>query len=204
MNAFEVIKRDRIVVVIRGKRVADLVGLVNALTSAGIRSIEFTFTMPDVLEAIEASANSHANIGAGTVLNTEQARRAIEAGAAFIVSPALRPEIVEVSNAHSIPVILGGFTTSEILAAHEAGSIGVKLFPARIGGPAYVKDLLGPLPDVALLPSGGVGEANARDYLDAGAVAVYSGSSLAPPVLVESGQYDEIARRAEALVAAVG
>lgn len=202
MRSFEVIKQDRVVAVIRGRRVADPKALTETLVGAGIRSVEFTFTIPDALSIVEAAA-SHANVGAGTALTAEQAESAIEAGAAFIVSPALKPEVAAVAKRRGVPVFLGAFTPSEIVAAFEAGATAVKLFPARIGGPKYVADLRGPLPHVTLIPSGGIREDNARDYLAAGAIAVYAGSSLAPPALVETGDYEEIGRRAKSFVAAL-
>lgn len=191
------------VAVIRATRVPDPVGLVEALADGGIRAVEFTFTIPDVVEVIRtASASTGAVIGAGTVLTLGQGEQALEAGARFLVAPTLVPELMDV--AQESPVVLGAFTPTEIQAAVEAGAAAVKLFPARIGGPGYLKDLAGPFPHLALIPSGGVSEANAKDYLEAGAIAVYAGSSLAPPQLVEAGDHEQINQRAKAFVAALG
>lgn len=201
MDVLSVIREDPVVAVIRAKRVPDPVGLVAALADAGIRAVEFTYTIPDVAEVIRAASTLDQVIGAGTVLTRSQGREALEAGARFLVAPTLAPQLMEVAGEN--PVILGAFSPTEIQAAVEAGAAAVKVFPARIGGPAYLKDLAGPFPHLALIPSGGISEANARDYLEAGAIAVYAGSSLAPPPLVESGDHNQIHQRAREFMSAI-
>lgn len=196
-----IVRKNRVIVVVRAGQVADPPGLAATLAEAGIRIIEFTFTLGNVLEAIRSASETDAVVGAGTVLQPEQAEAAVEAGARFVVSPILRPELVDA--AEGVPVFLAGFTPTEVVTAMEVGATAVKLFPARLGGPKHVSDLLGPLPDVPLVPSGGIDETTAPEYLAAGAVAVYAGSSLAPSQGVEEGDHDEIARRAKAFVAAV-
>lgn len=203
MDVLDAIRSDRAVAVIRGKSVPDPAGLAAAVAGAGIRAIEFTFTIPDVLAAIEAAAGSDALVGAGTVRDERQARDALSAGARFLVSPACVEEVAGVAREAGVPVFLGALTPTEVDAALKAGTSAVKLFPAGIGGPGYVRDLRGPFPDASFIPSGGVTEENARAFLDAGAVAVYAGSSLAPPELVEAGEHEEIERRAKAFAAAV-
>ena len=203
MDLLATIRSDRAVAVIRGERVADAAGLAETLADAGIRSIEFTFTIPDVLAAIEAAAGSAAVVGAGTVRNDRQARDALSAGAQFIVSPACVPEVARVAVEAGVPVFLGALTPTEIDAALKAGTSAIKLFPAGLGGPPYLRDLCGPFPHTEFIPSGGVTVDNARAFLDAGAIAVYAGSSLAPPELVAAGDHDEIGRRAHAFLAAL-
>jgi 2-dehydro-3-deoxyphosphogluconate aldolase / (4S)-4-hydroxy-2-oxoglutarate aldolase len=197
------IRSDRAVAVIRGERVADAAGLAETLADAGIRAIEFTFTIPDVLAAIEAAAASPAVVGAGTVRDKRQARDALSAGARFLVSPACVPEVAHVAAEAGVPVFLGALTPTEVDAALKAGTSAVKLFPAGLGGPRYLRDLRGPFPLVDFIPSGGVTEDNAQAFLDAGAIAVYAGSSLAPPELVAAGDHGEIRRRAHAFLAAL-
>jgi 2-dehydro-3-deoxyphosphogluconate aldolase / (4S)-4-hydroxy-2-oxoglutarate aldolase len=197
------IRSDRAVAVIRGERVADAAGLAETLADAGIRTVEFTFTIPDVLAAIEAAAASPALVGAGTVRDERQARDALSAGAQFLVSPACVPEVARVAAEAGVPVFLGALTPTEVDAAVKAGTSAVKLFPAGLGGPPYLRDLRGPFPHVDFVPSGGVTEGNARAFLDAGAIAVYAGSSLAPPELVAAGEHDEIGRRAHTFLAAL-
>jgi 2-dehydro-3-deoxyphosphogluconate aldolase / (4S)-4-hydroxy-2-oxoglutarate aldolase len=203
VDVLDAIRSDRVVAVVRGRRVADPAGLAATLASAGIRAVEFTFTIPTVLEAIEAAAASGAIVGAGTVRDERQARDALTAGAQFLVSPACVPEVAGVAREAGIPVFLGALTPTEVDAAVKAGTTAVKLFPAGIGGPRYLRDLRGTFPDVDFVPSGGVTEDNAREFLDVGAIAVYAGSGLAPPELVEAGDHEEIGRRAHAFVAAV-
>lgn len=204
MDALSAIRRDRVVAVVRGERVADAVGLATTLAEAGIRAIEFTFSIPRVLPAIEAAADSDAVVGAGTVRDERQARDALAAGAQFLVSPACIPEVAAVALEAGVPVFLGALTPTEVDSALKAGTTAVKLFPAGVGGPRYLRDLRGPFPEADFIPSGGITEDNARDFLDAGAIAVYAGSRLVPPELVASGDHDEVARRAHAFVAALG
>jgi 2-dehydro-3-deoxyphosphogluconate aldolase/(4S)-4-hydroxy-2-oxoglutarate aldolase len=203
VDVLDAIRSDRVVAVIRGERVADPAGLSTTLASAGIRAVEFTFTIPTALEAIEAAAASGAIVGAGTVRDERQARAALGAGAQFLVSPACVPEVAGVAREGGVPVFLGALSPTEVDAAVKAGTTAVKLFPAGLGGPRYLRDLRGPFPDVDFVPSGGVTEDNAREFLDVGAIAVYAGSGLAPPELVEAGDHEEIGRRAHAFVAAV-
>jgi 2-dehydro-3-deoxyphosphogluconate aldolase/(4S)-4-hydroxy-2-oxoglutarate aldolase len=203
VDVLEVIRRDRAVAVIRGGRVADPAGLAETLAGAGIRSIEFTFTIPGVLAAIEAAVESGAVIGAGTVRDERQARDAVAAGAQFVVSPACIPQVARAAQEAGVPVFLGALTPTEVDAALKAGTSAVKLFPAGLGGPRYLRDLRGPFPGADFIPSGGVTAENAGDFLEAGAIAVYAGSGLAPPDLVAAGDHAEIDRRAHAFVAAL-
>jgi 2-dehydro-3-deoxyphosphogluconate aldolase / (4S)-4-hydroxy-2-oxoglutarate aldolase len=191
----ECLREDRVIAVVRAPRVADPAGLATALAGNGVRCVEFTFTLADVLAAIRASADRDAVVGAGTVLDPDQAYDAIDAGARFVVAPAVRVDVAAACHELGVPVVLGAFTPTEVRSALEAGAAAVKLFPARIGGPGYVRDLLGPFPDLALVPSGGVGPENMAAYLEAGALAVSLGTSLAPPDAVESGDLDQVALR---------
>jgi 2-dehydro-3-deoxyphosphogluconate aldolase / (4S)-4-hydroxy-2-oxoglutarate aldolase len=204
VDVLTVIRTDRAVAVVRGERVADPAGLATTLAGAGIRAIEFTFTIPHVLAAIEAAADSGAVVGAGTVRDERQARAALAAGARFLVSPACVPEVALVAHDEGVPVFLGALTPTEIDTALKAGTTAVKLFPAGLGGPQYLRDLRGPFPSADFIPSGGITPQNARDFLDAGAIAVYAGSGLVPAELAASGDHEEIDRRAHAFVAALG
>jgi 2-dehydro-3-deoxyphosphogluconate aldolase/(4S)-4-hydroxy-2-oxoglutarate aldolase len=191
-------RRDGLVAVIRAEHIADPGRLVEVLVAGGIRCIEFTLTTTGALDAVEQTADRGAMVGVGTILEEGQARDAIAAGAAFLVSPALRGGLVQPAKDAGLPVILGAFTPTEVVEGMQLGATALKLFPAHVGGPSYVKDLLGPLPGARLIPSGGIGPEDVPTFLDAGAVAVYAGSALAPANAVESGDLVEIARRAEA------
>jgi 2-dehydro-3-deoxyphosphogluconate aldolase/(4S)-4-hydroxy-2-oxoglutarate aldolase len=203
VDVLSAIRSDRVVAVVRGQQVADPAALAKTLAGAGIRAIEFTFTIPNVLAAIEAAAASGAIVGAGTVRDEGQARDALAAGAQFLVSPACVPAVARVAHEAGVPVFLGALTPTEVDSALKAGTTAVKLFPAGVGGPRYLRDLRGPFPTAEFVPSGGGTEQNAREFLDAGAVAVYAGSGLLPPDLVASGDLEDVERRAHAFVAAV-
>ncbi len=203
MGAFAVLREDRVAAVVRAPAIEDPAALANAFARSGIRCVEFTFTIPDVLDVIEKASTSDAVVGAGTVLTRDQAAAAIEAGAQFIVSPACRPELVEVCQSAGVPVFLGALTPTEVADAHDAGATAVKIFPAGIGGPGYIKDLAGPYPHVSFIPSGGVSEDNAGAYFAVGCPAVYAGSKLAPPEIVLAGDHDEIERRARRFTQAI-
>jgi 2-dehydro-3-deoxyphosphogluconate aldolase/(4S)-4-hydroxy-2-oxoglutarate aldolase len=205
MSALSVIAEDRILAVVRAPRIPDPAELCAALASGGIRAVEFTYTTPGLPEILAAAADARKpgqHIGAGTVVTAEQARAAIDAGAEFLVTPAVRPEVATVAARHNVPVFLGALTPTEVLQAMDLGAAAVKIFPASAVGPRYLKDLRGPFPDAKLVPSGGVSSANARDFLAQGAFAVCCGTEVVPPATVAAGGNDEIARLAERFVAA--
>ena len=196
------LETDRTLAVVRAPSITDAAELCRALSSGGIRTVELTFTTPDALthvqRAAETAADHGAVIGIGTVMTADQARAAIDAGAQFLVTPGLRTEVAAVATAAGIPFSLGAMTPTEVARAHDLGSSAVKIFPARQLGPAYLKDLRGPYPDIRLLPSGGIDASNARSYLDAGAAAVCCGTSVVPPAAVAAGNWADIAARAAA------
>jgi 2-dehydro-3-deoxyphosphogluconate aldolase/(4S)-4-hydroxy-2-oxoglutarate aldolase len=201
------IAADQVLAVVRAPRVPDPAALCAALAEGGVRTVEFTFTTPgvaDVLAQAAAAARPGTHIGAGTVLTGEQAQAAIDAGAEFLVTPALRPEVAHVAARAGIPVLMGAFTPTEVLTAMELGAAAVKIFPAATLGPRYIKDLRGPYPDARLVPSGGVSAENARAFLDHGAFAVCCGTDVVPPALVAGGGGEaEIRTRAAAFVASI-
>nr|WP_192757098.1 bifunctional 4-hydroxy-2-oxoglutarate aldolase/2-dehydro-3-deoxy-phosphogluconate aldolase [Actinopolymorpha pittospori] len=179
----------------------------DVLVDAGIRAVEFTFTAPDVAEAIRSYAARKPDgvaLGAGTVVTAEQARQAVDAGATYLISPAVCLDVIEEGNRLGVPVLPGALTPTEILTAWRAGAAMVKVFPASaLGGPSYLKAVRGPLPDIPLVPTGGVDVANAGDYLAAGAVGVGVGSPLVGDACEPNGDLDALALRARTLVASV-
>jgi 2-dehydro-3-deoxyphosphogluconate aldolase/(4S)-4-hydroxy-2-oxoglutarate aldolase len=142
-------------------------------------------------------------VGAGTVLDPETARAVILAGAEFVVSPTLNLGVIEVCRRYSKIVIPGTFTPTEILTAWEAGADIVKVFPATVGGPQYLRDIKGPLPQIRLMPTGGVNLENTPDFIRAGAVAVAAGTSLVDKKAVKEKNYDLITETARKFVEAV-
>ncbi|NMB25269.1 MAG: bifunctional 4-hydroxy-2-oxoglutarate aldolase/2-dehydro-3-deoxy-phosphogluconate aldolase [Firmicutes bacterium] len=193
-----------VVAVIRTSSASTLMNICKAMAKGGIVGVEITMTSPGALDAIrEASAElgSEAIIGAGSVLDAETARVCILAGADFIVSPVFNPDLVEMCHRYSKIVIPGAFTPTEILNAWQAGADVVKVFPATAVGPSYFKDILGPLPQVKLTPTGGVGLENLGEFIKAGASFVGVGSALVDKNLVAGGKWDELANRAAQYVA---
>lgn len=179
--------------------------ITDVLVAAGVRAVEFTFTTPGVVKAIGAyAARKPADVvlGAGTVTSTEDAKRAVDAGASYLVAPTVDLEVIEWAVAHDVPILPGALTPTEIHVAWKAGAYAVKVFPASVGGPAYVKAIRGPLPEIPLVPTGGVNVANARAYLDAGAKALGIGSPLQGKV-ADDGDFAALAERARTLVAVV-
>ncbi|MQY30867.1 bifunctional 4-hydroxy-2-oxoglutarate aldolase/2-dehydro-3-deoxy-phosphogluconate aldolase [Nocardia aurantia] len=204
-TAVEVFRADRALTVVRAPHIPDPRALADTLAGAGIRAVELTFTTPGVVEALRAAAGSAiAVLGAGTVLTAEQAEAAVAAGARFLVTPGLRPEVAKVAARHDVPVVMGALTPSEVLQALDLGAAAVKIFPARLFGPGYLADLRGPFPDVPLIPSGGVDTGNAAEFLTHGAIAVSAGTGVVPPAAVAAARWNEIAARAADFVRALG
>ena len=195
---------DRALCVVRAERIPDPAGLAQALAGAGIRLVEFTFTTPNVLAAIAAASQvPGVVVGAGTVLTADQARDAVAAGARFLLTPDIRPEVADAAHASGAALIMGALTPTEIGRAIDLGAAAVKIFPAGLGGPGYLRAIHGPFPDVRLIPTGGVNAGNARSFLDAGAYAVGAGTDVVRPDLVEKGEHGVIAELAAAFMKAL-
>jgi len=207
MNLNQLLAADRTLAVVRAESISDAAQLASALGRGGIRTLELTFTTPNVLEhirrVVETSQDHAVMVGVGTVLTAAQAESALDAGAQFLVTPGLRPEVAAVARERGVPFSLGALTPTEVAQAVDLGSEIVKIFPARHVGPGYLKDLLGPFPDLKLLPSGGISEQNAAEFLNAGALAVCCGTSVVPPALVAEGGWDEITERAKKFTASL-
>ena len=156
----------------------EVLGAVDALVRGGVELFEITIDTPGALEAVERTASSGRTVGVGTVLSAEQVRASAAAGARFVVSPGLIPEVVEVARSLGLEPMPGVFTATEIIEATAAGARVMKVFPASCGGPSYLRALRGPFPAAALVPTGGVRLDQIRAYLEAGATAVALGSEL--------------------------
>ena len=195
-----------IVAVIRSTSSEQLVEVARALYEGGIDVLEVTLTVPRALEIIAAVRKSLGDkvlLGAGTVLDPETARAAFLAGAEFLVAPTLNLDVIRLANRYDKLVMPGAFTPTEILTAWEAGADIIKVFPADIGGPAYLKTLHGPLPQVRLLPTGGVNLNTIADFLEAGACAVGLGGALVEPKAVQTGDMSRIKSLAQQYVSIV-
>ena len=195
-----------VVAIVRVESAQEAVAVCVAIAKGGVKPIEITMTVPGAIDAIKelkSIAKDEVLVGAGTVLDSETAVAVIHAGAEFVVSPTLNLAVIEVCRRYSKIVIPGAFTPTEILTAWEAGADIVKVFPARVGGPKYLVDIKGPLPQIRLLPTGGVSVENTPDFIRAGAVAVAAGTSLVDKKAVSEKKYDIITENAKKFVAAV-
>lgn len=197
----------KVVAVVRLDSGEQLIHVAEALKAGGLTAIEFTMSTPGALEMIKQAAahlGEDVLMGAGTVLDPETARAAILAGAEFIVTPTLNLATIALSKRYSKPIISGAFTPTEILTAWESGADLVKVFPASVGGPKYIKAVLAPLPQVRLVPTGGVSTENAAEYMNAGATALGIGGNLVNKNAVTRGEWETITGEAQRLMAAVG
>jgi 2-dehydro-3-deoxyphosphogluconate aldolase / (4S)-4-hydroxy-2-oxoglutarate aldolase len=184
-----------LVAIIRAPSGEQLANVARALYDGGIDVIEVTLTVPNALEIlaqIRKDLGSRILLGAGTVLDPETTRAAILAGAEFIVSPVVNTDVIRLCRRYDKVVMPGAFTPTEILTAWEAGADVVKLFPAEVGGPAYLKAVRGPLPQVRLLPTGGINLDTLPDFIRAGACAIGLGSSLVEAQALKTGDFGRI------------
>jgi 2-dehydro-3-deoxyphosphogluconate aldolase/(4S)-4-hydroxy-2-oxoglutarate aldolase len=195
-----------IVAVIRIKEPGRLRAVVDALSEGGLTALEVTMTVPGAVELIADLAPTMPSgflLGAGTVTDADTARRVIDAGAKFVVSPVFRRAVIEACHERDIPVMPGCFSATEILDAWDAGADIVKVFPATALGPGYIKDIRGPLPHVKMMPTGGVTLDNAGDWIRAGAVAVGVGTALTDANAIAAGDYATLRSNAERIVSNV-
>jgi 2-dehydro-3-deoxyphosphogluconate aldolase / (4S)-4-hydroxy-2-oxoglutarate aldolase len=206
MSVIEQILSKKIIAVIRLDDYSRAIDVARALVAGGITVMEFTLTGQGAIEAVSATRKAMGDavcVGVGTVLKAEDADAAIDAGAQFAVTPAVLRQVIAACVKRQTLVVGGGFTPTELLEAYEAGAELVKVFPARLGGPKFIKDVLAPLPFLQLVPTGGVGPENAHDYLSAGAVAVGIGGNLVSNKLVAAEAFDQITATAQACIGAI-
>lgn len=196
------IRQSGVIAVLRGLDPEAALKTADALYEGGITVLEVTVDAPKALESIEAlcgAMKGRALVGAGTVLDAATAAAAIRAGAAFLFAPNLNEEVVKTANRYGRMAIPGVMTPTEMVRAAEAGALAVKLFPANVLGPAYIKQVRAPLPHIPIIPTGGIGPENAADYIRAGAIAVGAGGGLLGGD-VAAGRFDRITQRARELV----
>ena len=199
-------ERVKVIGVLRRCPLQHVGPIAGAATSAGVRALEVTLDSSDAIESIRQLVESFPDtaVGAGTVLDPESVKLVAEAGAKFIVSPVLDPDIIAQAEEHGLACIPGAATPTEIWRAWRLGALAVKVFPAeRLGGPGFVKDLGIPLGGIPLVPTGGVDASNVAQYLEAGAAAVGVGSALFPRSALEAGDVESVARRAAVIMSAI-
>ena len=206
LETVSALEATSVVAVVRVTSGQNLTQLASALASGGVRLVEITLTVPGALDAINRASRElegEVIIGAGTVLDSVSARLAVDAGAAFIVAPTIDTEVIAMAHRYGVAAIPGALTPTEVAAAMSAGADAIKLFPGRVATPGYFTDVLGPLPQARLLPTGNVTLETAPQYIAAGAVAVGVGKALVDPELFAAGDWAAITERARAFCAAV-
>ncbi len=194
-----------VVAVVRLPDAAHVLRVVEAIRDGGVAAIEITLTTPGALQAIGevAATLSDVEIGVGSALDAADVRRAIDAGARYVVSPVFRKEIIRAAHERGAPVMPGAFSPTEILEATEAGADVVKVFPSGVVGIPYFKATLAPMPHLKLMPTGGVSPENAGDWIRAGAVAVGVGSSLLDKQAIAEGDFGKLTENARILCRSV-
>ncbi len=195
-----------IVGVLRGGKPDSIARTCQAAVDGGLRTLEITLNGSEPFAQIKAARSAlddSIELGAGTVLTVEDAKRAVDAGAEFIVTPAVIPEVIQFCVESTVPVIPGAMTPTESFAAHSAGATMVKVFPASVLGPEYLMLLRGPFPDLRLLVTGGINLDNATDYLKAGAEAIGIGSELFRKDKIKKGDWESLKQKAARYVKTV-
>jgi len=205
-TVIEAIQSQRLLAIVRLERYNQALSVTRALLAGGVSLIEFTLTGTGAYEAITAVRHEfegRVHVGVGTVLQPHEAEEAIVAGAQFVVTPIVQPGVIAACRSHNVPIICGAFTPTEAWTAYTTGADMVKIFPARVGGPQYLRDLLSPLPQLRVVSTGGISVDNARAYLEAGAVAVGASGNLVSARAVASSDWDQITVQARAYVEAL-
>ena len=203
MKKHEVLARLReigLVPVLRAEGVTQAMALAGAITAGGVTVLEVTMTVPGAIGVMRrlAAEMPEVLVGAGTVLDPETARMCILEGAQFVVSPALNVKTIEMCHRYTVPVLPGALTPTEIVTAWQAGADVVKVFPASaLGGAKYLKTLKAPLPQIEMIPTGGVSLGTALEFLEAGAFGLGVGADLVDPRAIHEGRAHEITRNAE-------
>ncbi len=200
----ETILQGGVIAVMRGVEPDDAVAAAEALAAGGITAVEVTAETPGVMASLnrvtEAMADRSVAVGAGTVLDAGTAGTMLRHGAEFVVSPTFAPEVVETANRAGVPVIPGVMTPTEATKAYAAGADAVKLFPATTVGPDHIQAVHGPLPQLTILPTGGVDRENAPAFLEAGAAGIGVGSALVDQAIIANERWDELTERATGFV----
>jgi 2-dehydro-3-deoxyphosphogluconate aldolase / (4S)-4-hydroxy-2-oxoglutarate aldolase len=200
----ERIKAECAVAVIRTNSIAQALGAAEAAIAGGFRAIEITYSFTAAAEVItNLSKREDLLIGAGTILTREQVHEAVDAGARFLVSPCVLPDVIDAARALEVAIIPGAFTPTEIYTAHSLGADIVKIFPAVKFGPEYLRAVRGPLPQIPIMPTSGVDASNVAEWFRAGAVAVGAVGSVFDPVLIRNSDWTELTRRARDFIQAV-
>jgi len=206
-NVLERIHSVGVIPVVRAASADEAIAVAEVIGEGGIPILEITMTVPGAVDVIDELSKRYGDdvlVGAGTVLDQEAAHACIEAGAQFMVSPALNLQTIEMCKEHSIAVFPGTLTPTEVVTAWQAGADAVKVFPcSAVGGPKYLRALKAPLPQIKLIPTGGVSLSTAKDFIAAGAWALGVGADLVNTEAIRSGERESVIAVARSYVAAV-
>ena len=208
MKKLELVRRladPGVIAILRTESADKLLDAIHALVAGGIHAIEVTMTTPGALKLIRDARSALGEkivMGVGSVLDSETARQAMIEGAQFVVTPVVRPDVIEICDHYGTPVACGAMTPTEAFTAHKLGSDFVKIFPAENLGPSYIKSILAPLPMLQLIPTGGVTPQNMPAYFQAGAAAVGAGSTLLTRDIFQSADWHALSARAAEFSAA--
>ena len=206
-SALDIITREILVPVLRAGSPDDAVEAEHALVAGGIRVLEITLTVPGaigVIERLRREYDGEVLVGAGTVLDADTALSAIQHGAQFVVSPGFDLAVIDCCQSSGVAVAPGALTPTEVITAWKAGADLVKVFPAgNLGGPKYIRALRGPLPQIPLMPTGGVNLGTLREFLDAGAVAVGVGGELVSSAAIRNRDFNLLTENARAFLEVV-
>ncbi|MDK2917932.1 MAG: 2-dehydro-3-deoxyphosphogluconate aldolase / (4S)-4-hydroxy-2-oxoglutarate aldolase [Candidatus Petromonas sp.] len=204
IKAIQVIEDTGLIAVMRGMKPTQIAKVARALAAGGVKVLEITMNSPQPLKMIEEVKllleDSDVIVGAGTVLDAESARAAILAGAEFVFAPNLNLKVIELCKRYNKLVIPGVMTPTEVVKAYEAGADLIKVFPANVVGPEFIKGIRGPLSDIKVIPTGGINLDNAADYIKAGAVALGAGGSLLDKKAIENEEYEVLIERARTFI----
>uniref|UniRef100_A0A7V3KPP3 Bifunctional 4-hydroxy-2-oxoglutarate aldolase/2-dehydro-3-deoxy-phosphogluconate aldolase n=1 Tax=candidate division WOR-3 bacterium TaxID=2052148 RepID=A0A7V3KPP3_UNCW3 len=195
LELIQKIGKERLITVFRGTGVEEATLTSEVLLKAGVKFIEVTINTPNgffVLESLIKKFGGQGHFGAGTVLDSESAIQSFRHGAEFLVTPTMNPDVIRAANRYGKPCIIGALTPTEILNAYLLGADLVKVFPASVVGPKYIKAVLGPLNHIPLVPTGGVSLTNVREFIDAGAYAVGVGGELIDKKAIKEGNFQKI------------
>lgn len=195
-----------VLLVVRADSQDEVLDGVRAVVAGGLKAVEVTFTVPGapgVIREIRRTLGDQILLGAGTVLNPEDAEDAVDAGAQYLIAPNTDEKVIGMAKRLKVPIFPGAFTPTEVVRAWDLGADAVKIFPASVGGPAYIKALRAPLPHIPLIPTGGVDEHNVGEFLKAGAFAVGAGGSLFDAKKLKAKDWNGMTETARRFMAAV-
>lgn len=204
-RAVDIILEHEVIAILRLEAEDDILPAAEALVAGGIRCLEVTSNTPGAFNAVSLLSDLHDDVlvGMGTILDADMARRAVDAGASFLLTPTTVLPVIGVGHERGVAVGIGAFTPTEMHRAHRHRADFVKVFPATVLDPGYLQAVTGPLPDLRLLPTGGIGPDNANAWLSHGGAALGVGSALTPSDAIEKGRYETLTERAQTLLATI-